>query len=89
MDCGLEVTPWNDPEIIAQPDANNYFIRAEQSKDFASDTALQSGHSNARTRDWRKFFVLLALFAVLSLAVAVGAGLGVGLAAQHKSAPQR
>lgn len=87
MESGLEVTPWNDPEIIAQPDANKYFIKAEQPKDFFFNKSLPSGQSIARSRDWRKLFFLLALFAFLSLAVAVGAGLGVGLAAQHRPAP--
>ena len=87
MDCGLEVTPWNDPEVIAQPDANKHFIKAEQSNGCASNKPLRPDRSDARNRDWRKVFVVLAMFAVLSLAAAVGAGLGVGLAAQHKSAP--
>ena len=89
MGSGLEVTPWDAPEIIAQPDANKYIIRAEHTKDCASDTPLQLGYSDPRIRDWRKWFFLLALFAVLTLAVAVGVGLGVGLAAQHKSTPSR
>ena len=89
MESGLEVAPGDDPEIIAQPDANKYFIKAERPKSFASDTFLQSSPPDARSRDVRKLLFLLALFAILSLAVAVGAGLGVGLVARHKSAPSR
>ena len=89
METGLEVAPGNDPEIIAQPDANIYFVQAEQPTDFASDTSLHSGRPDARSGNWRKILVLLAVFAISSLAVAMGAGLGVGLAARHKSAPSR
>ena len=89
IQSGLEVAPGNDPEIIAQPDANKYFINAERPKTFASDTFLQSSPPDARSREVRELFFLLALFAILSLVVAVGAGLGVGLAARHKPAPSR
>ena len=89
IESGLEVALGNGPEIIAQPDANKYFIKVEGPKNFASDTFLQSSPPDARSRELRKLFFLLALFAILSLAVAVGAGLGIGLAARHKSAPSR
>ena len=89
IEPGLEVTPGNDPEIIAQPDANKYFIKAERPKSIASDTLLQSSPPDARSREVRKLFFQLALFAIFSLAIAVGAGLGIGLAVRHKSAPSR
>ena len=89
IEPGLEVAPGNDPEIIAQPDANKYLIEAELPKNVTSDTFLQSSPPAARSREVRKLFFLLALFAILSLAVAVGTGLGIGLAARHKSAPSR
>ena len=61
-ESGLEVAPGNDPEIIAQPDANKYFIKAEQPKDFGSDTPLQSSPPDAKSREVRKlFFCLLYL----------------------------
>ena len=89
MESGLEVAPGNDPETVGQPDANKYFIQAEQPTDFASNTSLHSGRPDAKSGNWRKIYVLLAVFAIFSLAVAMGAGLGLGLAAQHKSAPSR
>ena len=89
VEPGLEVTPGSDPEIIAQPDVNKYFIKAEGPKNSASDTSSQSSSPDARSREVRKLLFLLAVFAILSLAVAVGAGLGIGLAARHKSAPSR
>lgn len=83
-ESGLEVAPYSGLEITGQPDANKYFIKAEEAKNYSIDQPIQSGYSDARSQDWRKAFWVLALVAVLCLVVALGAGLGVGLAAQHR-----
>lgn len=88
-DFGLEVAPCNAPEVIAQPDANKYIINAEQPEKYPFDPPIQSAISDARSRDWKKAFWVLALVAVLCLALALGAGLGAGLAAQHRSSSPR
>lgn len=89
MLSGLEVTPNTGPEVQAQPDANKYFIKAEEPEDYPLARPIQSGLSDPRSPNWRKTFWALALIAVLCLAVAIGAGLGVGLAARHRSASPR
>lgn len=88
-ESGLQVALCNDPEIIAQPDANKYIINAGQPQENSFDPPIHSADSDARSRDWKKAFWVLALVAVLCLALALGAGLGAGLAAQHRSSSSR
>ena len=89
-ESGLEVKPCTGPQVIPQPDANKYFLNAEVLKTHSlclpiQLDSFQSGPSDARNRDWRKAFWVLALITVFLLIAGLGAGLGAGLAAQHRS----
>ncbi|CAD6583340.1 MAG: hypothetical protein ASARMPREDX12_001245 [Alectoria sarmentosa] len=86
VETGLEVAPCPGPEI-AQTDADKYFIKAEEARNYSFDQPIQSSDPDARSQGWRKAFWVIALVAILCLAVALGVGLGVGLAAQHRLIP--
>ncbi len=84
VQCGMEVRPGADPELIAQPYQDKYFLEAEELRRHSSIQSVQSGPSDRRSQKWTKTFWGLALVTVLCLAVGLGAGLGTGLAARHK-----
>lgn len=86
LETGLEIAPCPGLEV-AQPDANKYFIKAEEAKSISFDQPIQLVGLDARSQGWRKTFWVLALVANFCLAVALGVGLGVGLAAQHRPTP--
>lgn len=88
LETGLEIAPCPGLEV-AQPDANKYFIKAEEAKSISFDQPIQLVGLDARSQGWRKTFWVLALVANFCLAVALGVGLGVGLAAQHRPTPPR
>lgn len=61
LETGLEIAPCPGLEV-AQPDANKYFIKAEEAKNTSFDQPIQSGGSDASSQGWRKtFWVLLWL----------------------------
>ena len=93
VDAGLEVVPSTDPQAVAQPDENKYYIGSErldhpfsyQSCHPAHDQPGQStDQPQVKSQGLVKIVGVLIIISVLLLAVALGAGLGVGLSAQHK-----
>lgn len=85
---GLEVTPHNDPEIVAQPDENKYCTTASDSNKIWLSHADEKIHPISKISQ-NKAFRALAVIAILCLAAAIGAGLGAGLATKHKSSTSR